>query len=173
MVAGLTTASKKGRRKRTRKMANVLEYQVIIPMSGEAELVAARAVEQLAENLEFDEKAIGQIRVAVIEACINAIEHSCSEDRTVYLEFTCFADRLEIIVRDRGKGFNPCTVEEPRVENKLKSCYRRGWGLMMMRRFMDEVVYENADCGTCLRMVKYLPQSPTAASQECSECESV
>ena len=47
-----------------------------IPMVREAELVAAQCLEQIGKNLHLDEDVIGQLQLAVIEACINAMEHS-------------------------------------------------------------------------------------------------
>src|SRR2546426_814202 len=111
-------------------MPELVRFDLTVPMRDEAELVAARAVEQVAENMEFDTHAIGQIRLALIEACLNAFEHSGSDDRNVYINFVMQEDRLLIIVRDFGKGFDPLEVPEPEIRNKLSSMgNRRGWGL--------------------------------------------
>jgi serine/threonine-protein kinase RsbW len=142
----------------------LVRFDLTVPMRDEAELVAARAVEQVAENMAFDTRSIGQIRLALIEACLNAFEHSGSDDRNVYINFVMQEDRLLIIVRDFGRGFDPLEVPEPVIQNKLSSMgNRRGWGLMLIRKLMDEVVYEDASPGTTLRMVKYLPTPPTPA----------
>ncbi len=138
-------------------MSELVRFDMTVPMRQEAELVAARAVEQIAENMEFDNRAIDQIRLALIEACINAFEHSGSEDRNVYLNFIAQEDRLLIVVRDFGKGFDPLSIPEPVIRNKLHSMGdRRGWGLMLIRRMMDEVIFEDAETGTVLKMIKYL-----------------
>ena len=55
--------------------------------------------------MEFDTRAIHQIRLALIEACINAFEHSGSEDPNVYINFVVQEDRLLIIVRDFGAAY--------------------------------------------------------------------
>ena len=145
-------------------MVELICFDMTVPMVSEAELVAARAVEQVAANMEFNRKSIDQIRLALIEACINAFEHSGSEDRKVYLNFIAQEDRLLIVVRDFGKGFDPLAIPEPVIQNKLNSMgNRRGWGLMLIRRMMDEVVFEDAGTGTSLRMVKYLPTAVTCS----------
>lgn len=148
-------------------MSDLIRFDLTVPMLEEAELVAARAVEQIAENMAFDQRSRDQIRLALIEACINASEHSGSHDRNVYINFIAQEDRLLIIVRDFGKGFDPLDVPEPVIENKLNAMgNRRGWGLMLIRKLMDEVVFEDASPGTALKMVKYLPvgRTPCAAS---------
>src|SRR5262249_40993683 len=136
-------------RKAREAMSELVRFDMAVPMVNEAELVAARAAEQIAGNMAFDPKSIDQIRLALIEACINAFEHSGSEDRTVYLNFIQQEDRLLIVVRDFGKGFDPLDVPEPIIEQKLSAMgKRRGWGLMLIRKLMDEVVFEDASPGT-------------------------
>jgi serine/threonine-protein kinase RsbW len=146
-------------------MNELIRFDLTVPMLNEAELVAARAVEQVADNMDFDDKSIQQIRLAIIEACINAFEHSGSEDRNVYINLIQQQDRLLIVVRDFGKGFDPLGIPDPVIQNKLSAMgNRRGWGLMLIRKMMDEVVYEDASPGTTLRMVKYLPHGSHAAA---------
>ena len=130
-------------------MDELVRFDLTVPMTADAELVAARAVEQVAENMDFDPKSIDQIRLAIIEACINAFEHSGSEDRNVYINFIGQEDRLLIVVRDFGRGFDPMDVPEPVIKNKLSAMgNKRGWGVMLIRKMMDEVVFEDASPGT-------------------------
>jgi serine/threonine-protein kinase RsbW len=131
-------------------------FELSIPMAREAELVAARAVEQIASGMQFEPREIDQIRLALIEACINAFEHSADPDQVLRLCVQAHPDRITITVRDFGRGFDPRHIPEPVLREKLQgSGNRRGWGLMLMRRMMDEVEYEPVDVGTCLRLVKY------------------
>jgi serine/threonine-protein kinase RsbW len=142
----------------------LIQVDLTIPMLPDQELVAAMAADQIAQNLGFERKAAEQIRMAVIEACINASEHSQSSDRRIHLNFLCDQDKLLIMVRDFGCGFNPMDVKEPNIREKLKAIRRRGWGLMLMRRLMDEVEFVDVrpECGTLLCMTKYLYR-PTCA----------
>ena len=102
-------------------------------MGPEMEIAASRAATAVAESMRMSADKIDEVRMAVVEACINAIEHSRSSDQTVYLSFLVFGDReperLEVVVRDTGVGFAPDGLEEPRIEEKLTSERKRGWGL--------------------------------------------
>jgi serine/threonine-protein kinase RsbW len=142
-------------------MSELLQFELTLPIAPEAELVAAGAIEKIAVQTGFDEKAMSEVRLAVIEACINAFEHSESPDRRVYLTFVVERDRLLVIVRDFGKGFDPTTVDRPRVQAKLKDL-KRGWGLVLIRRLMDQVEFVDIAPGTELRMTKFLAGSATA-----------
>ena len=138
------------------------EFQLIFPMGGDNEMLAANAVEQVARRLNFTPSAINQIKTAVVEACINASEHSLSPDRKIYQRFEVGDDKLVITISSRG--ILPVNIEagaenedEPLVESEsIATDDRRGWGLKLIRTLMDEVEFAPVDEGTSLRMTKYL-----------------
>jgi hypothetical protein len=78
------------------------EYEMVIPMGTDTELVAAHAVEQIARHIKFGPEAINQIKLALVEACINATEHSLSPDRKIYQRFRVEGDKLTVTVASRG-----------------------------------------------------------------------
>ena len=148
-------------------MSELLQYELTLPMAPDAELVAAGTTEKVALLTGFDEKAMAEVRLAVIEACINAFEHSNSPDRHVYLTFVAEEDKLLVIVRDFGKGFDPTAVDpsRTRIKEKLTGLQSRGWGLVLIKRLMDQVEFYDIAPGTELRMTKYLTgTAPAAAS---------
>ena len=52
------------------------EVDLKIPMLPDMELAAAKTAEAMAEYAHFSEDEIEEIKMALIEACINAFEHS-------------------------------------------------------------------------------------------------
>jgi serine/threonine-protein kinase RsbW len=134
------------------------EYEMIIPMGTDTELIAAYAVEKIARRVNFRPEAINQIKTALIEACINAAEHSLSPDRKIYQRFVVEDDKLVVTVASRGvvpaqvPGENGQTANVDQDGGKT----RRGWGLKLIKTLMDEVEFEQVDDGTQLRMTKYI-----------------
>jgi serine/threonine-protein kinase RsbW len=127
-------------------------------MGDDTELIAAHTAEQIARRINFRPEAINQIKTAVVEACINAAEHSLSPDRKIYQRFKIESDKLVVTIASRG-------VMAPKIEGKNgqsalpdeeKTKERRGWGLQLIQTLMDEVEFEQVDDGTRLRMTKYL-----------------
>jgi serine/threonine-protein kinase RsbW len=145
-------------------MSELLQYELTLPIAPDAELVAASTIEKIALLSGFDEKAMSEVRLAVIEACINAFEHSHSPDRRVYLTFMSEKDRLVVTVRDFGRGFKPTAAEPACIPPKLSKLRPRGWGLVLIRRFMDEVEILEISPGTELRMTKFLDRSSPAST---------
>lgn len=140
------------------------EIVMILPMGADYELLAATTVEQLARRINFRPEAINQIKTAIVEACINASEHSLSPDRKIYQRFRVESDKLVVTIASRG--IMPLNMNgnvqghDAEATGGLKSDkgveQRRGWGLKLIKTLMDEVEFERVDEGTSLRMTKYL-----------------
>jgi serine/threonine-protein kinase RsbW len=132
------------------------EFLMVVPMGEDNELIAANTAEQIAKRLTFRPEAINQIKTAIVEACINASEHSFSPDRKIYQRFRVESDRLVITISSRG--IVPANLNGTKSGSEVKEAAeeRRGWGLKLIRTLMDEVEFERVDDGTSLRMTKYL-----------------
>jgi len=130
------------------------EFEMVLPMGGDTEIIAARTAEQIARRVKFQPEAINQIKTAVVEACINAAEHSLSPDRKIYQRFLVEDDRLVITVASRGVV--PAGVgSNNAIPDQGNGNGRRGWGLKLIKTLMDEVEFERVDDGTQLKMTKY------------------
>lgn len=137
------------------------EFVAILPMGNDNELLAADMVERIARRSNFKPDAINQIKTAIVEACINAAEHSLSPDRKIYQRFSIESDKLVVTISSRGVVPGKRTIEpgsKPPLDIE-PSEGRRGWGLKLIRSLMDEVEFERVDDGTSLRMTKYLRQN--------------
>ncbi len=136
------------------------EFLMILPMGEDNELLAANTVEQIARRFNFRPEAISQIKHAIVEAHINASEHSLSPDRKIHQRWRVESDRLVITISSRGVVPSNLTAQNTargaEVDESEAAKERRGWGLKLIRSLMDEVEFERVDEGTSLRMTKYL-----------------
>jgi len=146
---------------RPRPPAN--EFAMEIPMGEDTELIAAHTVGQIARRMDFPPEDINKIKTALVEACINAAEHSLSPERKIYNRFRVEDDKLVVTVSSRGvsapaaaSANGAVSVENNGHESGEALKGRRGWGLKVIRELMDDVEFERADDGTRLRMTKYL-----------------
>jgi serine/threonine-protein kinase RsbW len=134
-------------------------FEMTLPMIREAELVAARCLEQIGKNLRIQEEAIGQLQIAVIEACINALEHSKGGEKKIYFRFDVREDRMEASIESSGREFVVQETGEPFVGKKLGEDFGRGWGVKLMKRFTDSVRFEKTSRGTKVVLVKNIPKT--------------
>lgn len=138
------------------QMKDGVSLKISLPRIPDIELVAVEGLDRLAHHLGIAEEKIGEARVLVTEAIINALEHSGEENPTVKVEFTMTRKDLIILVRDYGKGFEPSSIEEPDIQAKLQTKNKRGWGLKLMKTMSDDFRIESNSRGTRITIKKLL-----------------
>jgi serine/threonine-protein kinase RsbW len=113
-------------------------------------------VKEAAAAAGLDEYAAYAVELAVDEACSNIIEHAYGAENKGEIDCTCEvrADQLTIILRDRGRTFDPDQVPEVDTTLPLEERRQGGAGVFLMRKVMDEVRYEFTPGGNILTLVK-------------------
>ena len=132
-----------------------------IPAKTEYIAVVRLTVSGIANRMGFHYDDIEDIKVAVSEACTNAVEHGydSSEDGYVTIGFGVYPDRLDVMVLDRGQSFN---MEEVRQnlgpvdsDVSVEQLNEGGLGLFLIESLMDKVEI-NGDSGVVVMMTKML-----------------
>ena len=134
------------------------QMELTLPMVPDIEIAAARAAGNLARELGMSSEAIDEMAHAIIEACINAREHSGSADRRIYVRIVGTSQgednsRIDIWITDHGRGFNVAEARSRR--QKQGAVHKRGWGLQIIEAHMDDVSISTNVDGTTIHMVKY------------------
>jgi serine/threonine-protein kinase RsbW len=123
------------------------------------EKVAREAVAAFARRLGCDRERVEDLKTALGEACINAIEHGNGRAPGLRVDVSCVGadDRLEIEVHDRGLKRYESSGTIPSIDLKLRGLAPlRGMGLMMIAQLVDEAGFtESADGGNHFRLVLY------------------
>ena len=125
-----------------------------IPMLPDMEITATAVAESLGVFIGLDQDKIEEVKIALIEACINAFEHSKSPERRIDLNFQITDRGLRVLISDGGEGFN-LDEAQARIAEKREKGLPRGWGLTLMNELMDEMDIDTSDNGTLITMVKY------------------
>jgi serine/threonine-protein kinase RsbW len=138
-----------------------VEYEMVIPVGEDTELIAAHALEEIARRHKFSPKAINQLKTALVEACINAAEHGLAPDRKIHQRFLVSDDKITISISNRGIRLADRLAQSAEggaaVPQPIESAdTRRGWGLNLIRGLMDDVRVEPVDDGTRITMTKFL-----------------
>jgi serine/threonine-protein kinase RsbW len=105
---------------------------------------------------EYDDDQVDDLRLAVSEACTNAIDahRAGSVDDRVVVRCTGTGDQLEVVVLDRGGGFDLTEVEAappPTDPNRLE--WERGLGIPLIKALADEAEFSSSEEGTSVRLV--------------------
>ena len=137
--------------------AQVVELE--IPARAEFVALARLVVSSLASaRREIADDRIDDLKLAVSEACTNAIEaHGASEvDERVLLRWWEGDDRLQVSVEDQGPGFDPGRLRDhPPVTDPERLNFERGLGIPLIRTLVDEVDFTASQRGTRVSLVMY------------------
>jgi serine/threonine-protein kinase RsbW len=138
-------------------MEEVLELE--IPARPEFVALVRLVVSSVASSRRvLAEERIDDVKLAVSEACTNAIEaHSDVEtDDHVVVRLFEGDDRLDVVIDDRGTGFDPESLpEHPPVTDPERLNFERGLGIPLIRTLVDEVDFDSGDDGTSVRLTVY------------------
>jgi serine/threonine-protein kinase RsbW len=105
-------------------------------------------VRQIAIEAGFSNVALGDIELAVVEACANIIKHAyrgVPEDTAkIDIHVTHDWGMLAITVTDWGAPFEPPTqrLAAPDVDVMVVEKRRGGMGIFFMQQMMDEVAWD-------------------------------
>ncbi|SFJ73466.1 anti-sigma B factor RsbW [Thermoflavimicrobium dichotomicum] len=122
--------------------------------------IARLTVSGIANRMGFSYDDIEDLKLAVSEACTNAVDHAYSGgDGDIEVCCSIFGNRLEIEVIDRGHSFNIREVEERTgpisFEPSMNALRERGLGIYLMKTLMDDVDIKG-DNGVIVKLTKYL-----------------
>lgn len=113
--------------------------------------LARLTVASVGNMIGFSVEDIEDLKVAVSEACTNALCHGQCEDACYDLYYTVEPERIIIQVKDNGDGYKPEDVEEPVCPGEKAG----GFGLFIIKTLMDEVSVETQKgIGTSITMIK-------------------
>lgn len=135
------------------------EYQLRIPSQTDNLELIREFVTRVAEKVGFDKKQVGNIELAIDEACTNVIKHAYDKEKAtksldvlIKVDF----DKFTLVVTDHGKGFDPKMIKNPNMDEYLAEMKVGGLGIYLMRKLMDEVNYDiKPGVKNQVKMVKY------------------
>ncbi len=105
----------------------------------------------------FNEEEIGDIQLAVDEACTNTILHGLKSDPNRNFELAVEWQRHEIVIciKERGEPFELSKVKKVDIAAPLEAREIGGLGIHFIYQLMDEVDYRTEEDGLkVFRMVK-------------------
>jgi serine/threonine-protein kinase RsbW len=134
-------------------------FTLDVPSTTENLALIREFVNRVGAQAGLSETEVGQLELAVDEACANVIEHAYGDDKTkqVMVRAIFDEDTLRIHVIDTGKGFDPTQVPEQELKDLIAKRRTGGLGMRLIKTLMDEVHYDiEPGKKNELRMVKKL-----------------
>ena len=126
--------------------------EVRVPSRMGFEKVAMSTAASVAKLMGFRDDRIEDLKTALAEACINAIEHGnrLNEKLSVGVVLSAGVDALEVKVMDDGKGMKtqPGKQSKPDIDRKMRGEEEpRGLGMFLIQSLVDEAEWVAGDDG--------------------------
>ncbi len=141
-------------------MAELPNVRLSLANRPENVLLVRELLTGLAETIELDRTDLNDIRTAVTEACNNVVLHAYGgEEGPLEVEVYGSADKVEVVVRDHGRGIQPRI--RPPEEMAL------GIGLNVIQALVRSVEFRDSEgSGTEVRMEFATPSARSLAAPE-------
>ena len=124
------------------------------------ERLAMEQVAEVVQPLGLSERRLEQLKTAVAEATMNAMEHGSSyrPDRPVFIQVRVSGNLLSVYIEDRGGTHHlPEETPVPDIEAKLAELQTpRGWGLFLIKNMVDEMHVTNEVNQHTVELIIYL-----------------
>jgi len=133
--------------------------EVSLPNKLGYERIAMACSASFAKIVGFLPDRIEDLKTAVSEACINAMEHGNKNNPDARVVITMhYRDHIfSVSVMDQGEGMGESneSPEEPDIEKKIQNLQTpRGLGIFLIKQLVDQVEFnQTTDEGHMVRMV--------------------
>ena len=136
-----------------------MDEQVQIQVAGKLDSLSLIS-QFLVNNLQkfgMGDHDMFQTQIAVDEAITNIIEHGeLVEQSKIVLKCKKEGDAVLIIIEDKGKPFDPTTLDEPDITAPLNERKTGGLGVYFIKKYMNQVKYEYIDGKNIFTLVKFI-----------------
>ncbi|RMH61430.1 MAG: ATP-binding protein [Calditrichaeota bacterium] len=134
-------------------------FRIRFPSSTENLETIRDIVKKLALKAGCSGDEADNIALAVDEACTNVIKHAhkFNARRMIDLAVIYTSEKFEVIITDKGKGFDPSKMPKPDLDKYVHEARKGGLGIHLMKTLMDEVSYTfNPGVKNQVSLIKYI-----------------
>lgn len=145
--------------------------ELTVPSQPGNERIAMEQVTEAVEGLHMSSKRLDQLKTAVAEATMNAMEHGNHylPDRPVFIKVLASQGALSVRITDHGgTRILPSDTgnEVPDIEAKLAELQTpRGWGLFLIKHMVDEMNISSDETHHTVELIMYLKGEDNASEK--------
>ena len=125
------------------RMLDERTVEVSLPNKLGYERIAMHSAASFAKIVGFLPERIEDLKTAVSEACLNAMEHGnkCHPDKRVVITMNYEEGVFSVTVVDEGEGLE-VLPEDPDIEEKIENLETpRGLGIFLIKNLVDQVEF--------------------------------
>jgi serine/threonine-protein kinase RsbW len=143
------------------------DLELLFPPRPEYVRMARHTVAALARLHDIPDEVVNDLKLAVSEACTNAVTVNAADDQPVRVVATVTGEGFLIEVFDTGPGLDPALADREAELDSEEFSFERGLSLPLIRGLVDELqIVPSADRGTVVRMRLTVPAEGSPAGRE-------
>ena len=143
------------------RMLDERTVEVSLPNKLGYERIAMHSAASFAKIVGFMPERVEDLKTAVSEACLNAMEHGnkCHPDKRVVITMNYEEGVFSVTVVDEGEGIE-VLPEDPDIEEKIENLETpRGLGIFLIKNLVDQVEFNKmTNEGHMVRMEIKMPR---------------
>ncbi len=112
------------------------------------------------EGLSVSDKDYFKIELALLEICVNIIRYAYPNSKgEIFLKIWLDKGKMFLEIRDWGVPFDPRGLEEPDIQEIIKSEKKGGLGVFLSRKLMDGFDYKRENDQNVLTIYKTIKEA--------------
>lgn len=112
-------------------------------------------IENELEKVDAPMKITTQVLICVEEIFVNVASYAYPEkEGKVKINYDITENSIEVVFSDDGIEFNPLMKDDPDITLSAEERNIGGLGIFMVKKTMDEVIYERKNNQNILKIVK-------------------
>ncbi|HEV2662358.1 MAG TPA: SpoIIE family protein phosphatase [Ktedonobacteraceae bacterium] len=138
-----------------------------VPSQPDNERQVMERVAEVVKTLNLSDKQREQLKTAVAEATMNAMEHGNHYQADVPVDIQVLTSKTALAIRIRDKGGSKPipAANEPDLEAKLAGLQTpRGWGLFLIKNMVDDMHISRDETHRTIELIMYLEGGNHATS---------
>ena len=111
------------------------------------------------EEIKVDHKKIYQINLALEEILVNISKYAYPGNEGVIdisFEISDNPKQLKVVIKDKGKDFNPLEKEDPDLDESVEKRKIGGLGIYIVKNMVDDIKYQRLNNENILEFIKNL-----------------
>jgi len=113
------------------------------------------------EGIGLSKKCVFQINLAVDELFTNIVKYGFADNNLHYIAVTLSHrdGKISIRVEDNGIPFDPAAKQTSELKDQIENCKIGGLGLHLVKKIMDDIVYERREEKNVITLTKFIPHT--------------
>lgn len=111
------------------------------------------------EEIKVDHKKIYQINLALEEILVNISKYAYPGNEGIIdisFEISDNPKQLKVVIKDKGKDFNPLEKEDPDLDESVEKRKIGGLGIYIVKNMVDDIKYQRLNNENILEFIKNL-----------------